>query len=139
MSDSQQPHGLQTTRLLCPRDFPGKSTGVGCHCLLPGPSRGNQNKGRDPRGWSLTTPSSPHPPPPGRPTSRRHKWKLGCREDRGRCWFSMSARGQNPERSLSPNARIPGSRACKGSPHWIAGRTEEQRTGPSCPLSTVLG
>ena len=22
-------------RLLCPWDFPGKSTGVGCHCLLP--------------------------------------------------------------------------------------------------------
>ena len=22
------------TRLLCPRDSPGKSTGVGCHCLL---------------------------------------------------------------------------------------------------------
>ena len=34
VSDSQQPHGLQPTRLLCPRDFPGKSTGVGCHCLL---------------------------------------------------------------------------------------------------------
>ena len=28
------PHGLQPTRLLCPWDFPGKSTGVGCHCLL---------------------------------------------------------------------------------------------------------
>ena len=27
-------HGLQPTRLLCPRDSPGKSTGVGCHCLL---------------------------------------------------------------------------------------------------------
>ena len=34
MSDSSRPHGLQPTRLLCPRDFPGKSTGVGCHCLL---------------------------------------------------------------------------------------------------------
>ena len=30
----QQPHGLQTTRLLHPWDFLGKSTGVGCHCLL---------------------------------------------------------------------------------------------------------
>ena len=26
--------GLQTTRLLHPWDSPGKSTGVGCHCLL---------------------------------------------------------------------------------------------------------
>ena len=34
MSDSVRPHGLQPTRLLCPWDFPGKSTGVGCHCLL---------------------------------------------------------------------------------------------------------
>ena len=30
-SDSLQPHGLQPTRLLHPWDFPGKSTGVGCH------------------------------------------------------------------------------------------------------------
>ena len=28
------PHGLQPTRLLPLWDFPGKSTGVGCHCLL---------------------------------------------------------------------------------------------------------
>ena len=28
------PHGLQPTRLLHPWDFPGKSTRVGCHCLL---------------------------------------------------------------------------------------------------------
>ena len=34
MSDSSRPHGLQPTRLLCPWDFPGKSTGMGCHCLL---------------------------------------------------------------------------------------------------------
>ena len=33
MSDSLQSYGLQPTRLLRPWDFPGKSTGVGCHCL----------------------------------------------------------------------------------------------------------
>ena len=39
MSNSSRPHGLQPTRLLRPWDFPGKSTGVGCHSfsskLLP--------------------------------------------------------------------------------------------------------
>ena len=34
MSDSSRPHGLQPTRLLHPWDFPGKSSGMGCHCLL---------------------------------------------------------------------------------------------------------
>ena len=34
VSDSSWSHGLQPTRLLFPWDFPGKSTGVGCHCLL---------------------------------------------------------------------------------------------------------
>ena len=29
-----RPHRRQPTRLLHPWDFPGKSTGVGCHCLL---------------------------------------------------------------------------------------------------------
>ena len=28
------PHGLEPTRYLHPWDFPGKNTGVGCHCLL---------------------------------------------------------------------------------------------------------
>ena len=36
VSDSLQPHGLQPARLLCPWDFPGKNTGVGCHSLLQG-------------------------------------------------------------------------------------------------------
>ena len=31
VSYSSRPHGLQPTRLLHPWDFPGKSTGVGCH------------------------------------------------------------------------------------------------------------
>ena len=34
VSDPQWPHGLQPTRLLHPWDFPGRSTRVGCHCLL---------------------------------------------------------------------------------------------------------
>ena len=34
MSDSSRPLGLQPIRLLHPWDFPGKSTGVGCQCLL---------------------------------------------------------------------------------------------------------
>ena len=41
--DSLWPHGLQPTKLLCPWDFPGKDTGVGCHFLLQGifPTRGS--------------------------------------------------------------------------------------------------
>ena len=34
VSDSVRPHRRQPTRLLHPWDSPGKSTGVGCHCLL---------------------------------------------------------------------------------------------------------
>ena len=38
-----QPHGLQPARFLCPWDFPGKNTGVGCHFLLQGvfPTKGS--------------------------------------------------------------------------------------------------
>ena len=43
MSDPQRPHGLQPSRLLRPWDFLGKSTGVGCHCLLRGRATGLQN------------------------------------------------------------------------------------------------
>ena len=43
VSNSLWPHGLQPTRLLCPRDSPGKNTGVGCHALLWGifPTQGS--------------------------------------------------------------------------------------------------
>ena len=34
VAQSCQTLSLQPTRLLHPWDFPGKSTGVGCHCLL---------------------------------------------------------------------------------------------------------
>ena len=36
MPNSLQPLGLKPTRLLCPWDFPGKNTGLGCHDLLQG-------------------------------------------------------------------------------------------------------
>ena len=36
MSNSVQSQGLYSARLLCPWDFPGKSTGVGCCFLLQG-------------------------------------------------------------------------------------------------------
>ena len=36
LSDSLLPYGLQSSRLLCPWDFPGQNTGAGCHFLLQG-------------------------------------------------------------------------------------------------------
>ena len=33
VSDSLRPHGLQSARLLCPWNYPGKNTRVGCHSL----------------------------------------------------------------------------------------------------------
>ena len=36
MFNSLWPHGLQPTRLLCPYNFSGKNTGVGCHFFLWG-------------------------------------------------------------------------------------------------------
>ena len=34
VSSSLRPHGLWPPQLLCPWDFPGKNTGVGCHFLF---------------------------------------------------------------------------------------------------------
>ena len=36
MSDSLWAHGPEPARFLCPWDFPGKNTGVGCHFPPPG-------------------------------------------------------------------------------------------------------
>ena len=40
VSDSLQPYGPWSARLLCPWDSPGKNTGVGCHFLLHAPNIG---------------------------------------------------------------------------------------------------
>ena len=36
VSDSVRPYGQQPTRLLCPQEYLGKNTGMGCHFLLQG-------------------------------------------------------------------------------------------------------
>ena len=42
--NSLQPHGLQTTRLFCPWNFPGKNTGVGYYFLgFPDSSVGEES------------------------------------------------------------------------------------------------
>ena len=43
VSDSSQAPGLKPTRLLCPWNFSGKNTGMGCHFLLQGilPTQGS--------------------------------------------------------------------------------------------------
>ena len=45
--DYSRPHGLQPTRLLHLWDFPGKSTGVGCYCLLRHTLKGLLKKKED--------------------------------------------------------------------------------------------
>jgi len=52
-----------STRLLCPWDFPGKSTGVGCHCLLRTERRESQINHTQKPGPS-STPQHPKPLPP---------------------------------------------------------------------------
>ena len=56
VSDSSRPHGLKPTRLLRPWDFPGKSTGVGCHFLLQ----------RKAGGWKHRPPKRLTKPPPSK-------------------------------------------------------------------------
>ena len=66
---TQRPHGLQPTRFLRPWDFPGKSTGVGCHCLLQLPSCNG-----DPRehNWD--------PPPDSTPDAHRQSGRSATNE-----------------------------------------------------------
>ena len=59
MSDSSWPHGLQPTRLFHPWDLPGKSTGVGCHCLLRDDSWESLELQRDPSNQPILNEISP--------------------------------------------------------------------------------
>ena len=61
MSHSLRPHRLQSTRLLCPWNSPGKNTGVGSHSLLQGGLRNPRIKPRRIAGGFFTAelPGSP--------------------------------------------------------------------------------
>ena len=115
--DSLQPHGLQPTKLLCPWDFSGKSTGVGCHFLLQGilPTQG-LNLGL-PHCRQTLLPSEP----PGKPIKRKLGNAInvfisccslcgGYRKDRGRkevenareeIWLFFSLLILKPEQSCT--------------------------------------
>ena len=58
-----RPYGLEPARLLCPGDFPGKSTGVGCHFLLQGIF---PTQGYEPGSPALQADALPSEPP-GKP------------------------------------------------------------------------
>ena len=74
MSDSVRPHRWQPTRLLCPWDSPGKSTGVGCHCLLQAWKWKVKIKSLS-RAWLLVTPqTAAHQAPPSMGFSRQEYW-----------------------------------------------------------------
>ena len=74
MSDSVRPHRRWPTRLLCPWDFPGKNTGVGCHFLL----QCMKVKSESEVAQSCPTPATPwtatHQAPPSMGFSRQNYW-----------------------------------------------------------------
>jgi len=103
VSNSERPHGLQPTRLLRPWNSPGKSTGVGCHCLLQLTSYDQTKdfeevKRREEKpvsnlqesSWRSQCPTSQNPPcwhPPGLNTTcgrRNHPESGGLARDRGK-------------------------------------------------------
>jgi len=62
VSDFLRPHGLRSTRLLCPWDFPGKSTGVGCHRLqIMNPGRTQTYYPKHPSSPGSVSPHMPFP------------------------------------------------------------------------------
>ena len=72
MPDPLWPHRLYPTRLLCPRDFPAKNTGAGCHFLL---QELFPDRGLNPCffHWQVDSLPLSHQPLQGRP--RKWKWK----------------------------------------------------------------
>ena len=100
LSDSVQPHRWQPIRLLHPWDFPGKSTGVGCHCLLLRKPRERQNHHCQKIGSLWLSFPGPSTVLPAQPVSRvieflcsnysRHFTGQDC----SRFWYLVSSYGR---------------------------------------------
>ena len=71
MSDSLRPYGLWPTRLLCPRNSPGKNTGVGCHFLL---QKGSVQFSRSVVSDSAIPWTITYQAPPSMGFSRQERW-----------------------------------------------------------------
>ena len=102
-----------------------------------GPCRGNQNKGRDPRGWRLTTPH-PQPSTPRKallPQAQSEAWVLG--RQRQLLVLHVSKGAESGEVPI-PQRQGPRIQGLQRSPQRITGRMEEQWTGPGCPLQHSL-
>ena len=108
MSDFLWPHGLQPTRLLCPWDFPGKNTGMGCHSLL----QGSFDPGIKPTSpaWQAYSPKEPWDPlsvvqmPCMDPQIKARKGE----EDGGQsCWYKVCSKKIIGE----PNSMLSGKKA----------------------------
>ena len=84
VSDSLPPHGLQPDRLLCPRDSPGKNTGVGCHFLLKPKVKGLELVSQKPRierefpGLRMADPGLRLLGSPYQGGQGGHEWPLGA-------------------------------------------------------------
>ena len=112
MSDSSRPHGLQPTRLLRPWDFPGKSTGVGCHCLLQRSLVGYNLWGRKKSDTTERLSTAQH-------LFSGLPWWLSGKESTCQCWRLR----------FSPWIRkIPWRRKWKPTPVFLPGKSHGQRS-----------
>ena len=98
VSDSLRPHRWQPTRLLCPWDFPGKSTGVGCLCLLRLYSLWGRKESDTTERLSLSL---------SNPWQRCQEWRMGSLFNKWcwKNWMKEECRGMNLNPNLTSNRK----------------------------------
>ena len=135
MSDSSRPHRLQPTRLFCPWDFPGKSTGVGCHCFSQSVSQFSRSVMSDslgPHESQQPRPPCPSPTPgvhsdscPMAPHSSSLAWKIPWAEEPGRLQSMGSLRvGHDSVISLSLFTFMHRRRKWQPTPVFLPGESQ---------------